>query len=45
MHGNFIYSCYNPKGGFRRSINLGISTLEDTFYAFSSLSKLNAIPY
>lgn len=44
MHVNFIYKCYNPNGGFRRSINLGISTLEDTFYAVSSLSMLNAIP-
>lgn len=45
MHVNFIYGCYNPNGGFRRSVNLGISTLEDTFYAFSSLSILNAIPF
>ncbi len=44
MHVDFIYKCYNPNGGFRRSVNLGISTLEDTFYAISSLSKLNAIP-
>lgn len=44
-HVNFIYSCYNPNGGFRRSINLGVSTLEDTFYAISSLSILNAIPH
>jgi len=32
----------NGNGGFRRSIFLGISTFEDTFYALSSLDNLSA---
>ena len=32
----------NGNGGFRRSIFLGISTFEDTFYALSSLDILSA---
>jgi hypothetical protein len=32
----------NGNGGFRRSIFLGISTFEDTYYALSSLDNLSA---
>ncbi len=33
----------NSNGGFRRSIALGISTLEDTFYALNMLKHLDAL--
>lgn len=35
----------NGNGGFRRSIFLGISTFEDTFYALSSLELLLLVPH
>ncbi len=34
---SYLISLQNPDGGFRRSIYLGISTLEDTYYGISSL--------
>ena len=39
----YVESLQNPDGGFRRSIYLGISTLEDTFYAIASLKMLGEI--
>lgn len=39
---SLIRKFQNRNGGFRRSIFLGISTFEDTFYALSSLDILSA---
>jgi hypothetical protein len=39
---NLIGKFQNRNGGCRRSIFLGISTFEDTFYALSSLATLNS---
>ncbi len=39
----YVESLQNPDGGFRRSIYLGISTLEDTFYAIASLKMLGEL--
>jgi len=39
---SLIRKFQNRNCGFRRSIFLGISTFEDTFYALSSLDNLNA---
>jgi hypothetical protein len=39
---NLMGKFQNRNGGFRRSIFLGISTFEDTFYALSSLDILSA---
>ena len=39
---NLIGKFQNRNGGFRRSIFLGISTFEDTFYALSSLEILDS---
>jgi len=38
-----ILGMQNSNGGFRRSIDLGISTLEDTFYAVDGLVRLGAL--
>ena len=37
----YVVSLQNPDGGFRRSIYLGISSLENTFYAVKSLEMLS----
>jgi len=39
----FLSSCQNTNGGFRRSIYQGISTLDNTYFALSSLQKLCCI--
>jgi hypothetical protein len=40
---NFALGLQNSNGGFRRSIQLGISTFEDTYYALILLRILSAI--
>jgi hypothetical protein len=42
-HTEFISRCYNDNGGFRESIHIGLSTLEATFYALSSLVMLGEL--
>ncbi|MCL7394419.1 MAG: hypothetical protein LZ169_06340 [Thaumarchaeota archaeon] len=42
-HVEFILKCYNDNGGFRESIHIGLSTLEATFYALSSLAMLGEL--
>ncbi|MCL4353459.1 hypothetical protein M1615_03285 [Patescibacteria group bacterium] len=37
---SFLEMCIRIDGGFSRSINLGISTLEDTYYAVTILKRL-----
>jgi hypothetical protein len=37
------FGCFNSNGGFRRSVELGISTFEDTYYALTVLRKLGRI--
>jgi len=39
--GNLVLELQNSNGGFRRSIQLGISTFEDTYYALSVLRILS----
>ncbi|MEM2961210.1 MAG: hypothetical protein QXU67_06360, partial [Candidatus Bathyarchaeia archaeon] len=36
----FVLSCMNSNGGFRRSIEHGISSFENTYYAVSILKEL-----
>jgi len=38
-----VFGCLNSNGGFRRSVELGISTFEDTYYALAVLRKLSRI--
>ena len=40
---DLVLGLQNSNGGFRRSIELGISTFEDTYYALSTLRRLGAI--
>ncbi len=40
---SFTLNLQNSNGGFRRSIELGISTFENTYYALSILRRLGAI--
>jgi hypothetical protein len=35
-----VLKCHNSNGGFRRSVELGISTFEDTYFALTILRKL-----
>ena len=35
-----VYECFNSNGGFRRSVELGISTFEDTYYALTILREV-----
>jgi hypothetical protein len=42
-HIEFVLKCYNDNGGFRESIHIGLSTLEATFYALSSLAMLEEL--
>ena len=42
-HIEFVLKCYNDNGGFRESIHIGLSTLEATFYALSSLTMLGEL--
>lgn len=37
---NLVLRCFNSNGGFRRSIELGISTFEDTYFALAVLQRL-----
>ncbi len=41
-HIKFVLNCLNKDGGFRRTVTLGISNLENVYYASSSLKTLNA---
>jgi hypothetical protein len=38
-----VSECFNSNGGFRRSVELGISTFEDTYYALTVLRRLSRI--
>ena len=40
-HIRFVLNCLNKDGGFRRTSILGISSIENVFYATSILRKLN----
>ncbi|MEM2187961.1 MAG: prenyltransferase/squalene oxidase repeat-containing protein [Nitrososphaerota archaeon] len=40
QHLEFIMKCANYDGGFRNSVHIGLSSLEATFYALSSLAML-----
>jgi len=40
---DLVLGLQNANGGFRRSIELGISTFEDTYYALSTLRRLGTI--
>lgn len=40
---DIVLGLQNSNGGFRRSIELGISTFEDTYYALSVLHRLGTI--
>jgi hypothetical protein len=40
---DFVFKLQNSNGGFRRSQGLGISTLENTYYAIHSLKLLPAL--
>jgi len=40
---DFVLNCQTNKGGFARSIDGGIATLENTFYAINSLAILESI--
>ncbi|MEM3423920.1 MAG: prenyltransferase/squalene oxidase repeat-containing protein [Nitrososphaeria archaeon] len=40
-HIKFVLNCINKDGGFRRTIILGISNLENVYYAVSLLKTLN----
>ncbi|PIP32864.1 hypothetical protein COV53_03745 [Candidatus Gottesmanbacteria bacterium CG11_big_fil_rev_8_21_14_0_20_37_11] len=39
----FLYDCFRDNGGFSRSRNLGIPTIEYTYYAVSILKRLSKI--
>jgi hypothetical protein len=40
-HIGFVLNCLNKDGGFRRTPILGISSIENVFYATSILKSLN----
>jgi Uncharacterized protein conserved in archaea len=41
-HALYVRELQNVNGGFRRSRELGVSSLEYTFYAVSSLQELSS---